>query len=311
MELPDVFAYDDYRPFLQDWFKMNKRRTGKKGTSEFGRLASCTPGHVRNVVTGRRNLHPELIAGFCRALGFSAEGATFFALLVRHAHPLSAADRVQAAREIRAMQTRLGPGQVGPRPAPRGRPRKVVEDEVSEFTDWFHPVVRALARCPGFQDSPAWIAQCLRPAISPLRAASLLRSFPGAAEGMSWSESPVIVPSVGDAPTMKAYYRQALRVVHWALHNVPGEEASARATTISVRPSTYARLMDEVHAYEREIEDLFRRARDGILERQAIQDPDPNRADIVDVQHGPPNVVYQLTIQIFPLASAGLGESGR
>ena len=72
MDYPDIFVYEDYRPFLRDWFKARKKLTGRKGTSAFARLAGCVPGHVQNVITGRRKLQQELVPGFCQGLGLNA-----------------------------------------------------------------------------------------------------------------------------------------------------------------------------------------------------------------------------------------------
>ena len=93
MDYPDIFVYEDYRPFLRDWFKARKKLTGRKGTSAFARLAGCVPGHVQNVITGRRKLQQELVPGFCQGLGLNADASEFLGLPVRRVHPLSPTDR--------------------------------------------------------------------------------------------------------------------------------------------------------------------------------------------------------------------------
>lgn len=301
MEFPDVFGYSDYRTFLQDWFKVHKRRTGRKGTSDFARMAGCSPGHVRNVVVGRRDLQAVFIEGFVRALGLTAEDATCFGLLVRCVHPLSSADRVQAARELRALQQAHG----APAPTPRrGRPRKQraqAEDRPSShaYSEWFHPVIRALACCPGFQDNPTWIASSLRPAISPLQVSSLLRierEGPVERPGL-----PLTVP-YGDRDG-RAYHRSALRTARWALHNVERTERQLGATTTSLFPSQLARLRDEITRFQAEIEEIFARAsKGGYIEQIRSEDPSPDSPAAVELRHGPADVVYQLTIQVFPLS---------
>ena len=296
MPTPDVLGYDDYRPFLKEWFRVHKRNTGRKGTSDFSRLAGCTPGHVRNVVTGRRNLQPSLVSGFSRALGLDGDRATFFTLLVRNAHPISAADRLQAAREIKTLRERHGAPEA-PTAAPRGRPRKGAAPELPRYADWFHPVIRALLACPAAKADPAWVAECLRPAVSPLVVAPLLKDRrPLEAQGV------VVVPSPIDEPNLRAYHKDVLSIARWGLHKVAPQERQYRSNIISIPAALFPRLQAEIMAWQKEMEDLFARAQQGLIERVAAPDPNPDRPDVVDLRHGAPNMVYQLAIQVFPLS---------
>lgn len=301
MEFPDVFGYGDYRTFLQDWFKVHKRHTGRKGTSDFARLAGCSPGHVRNVVVGRRDLQASFIEGFVRALGLSADDATCFGLLVRCAHPLSSADRVQAARDLRGLQQRHAPP---PTVAKRGRPRKaraasVERPAVPQYTEWFHPVIRALACCVGFQENPTWIAASLRPAISPLQVSALIRNDEELLNGTP--ALPLTVPY--GRPETRSYHRQALRTARWALHNAERESGKMAAATTSLLPEQLARLQQEIVRFQGEIEEIFSRAaQPGYRERIRSEDMNPERSATVELCHGPPDVVYQLTVQVFPLS---------
>lgn len=300
MDFPDIFRYDDYRPFLLDWFKVHKRRTGRKGTSDFARLAGCTPGHVRNIVTGRRSLQSSFIEGFARALGLSADTAVFFGLLVRHAHPMSAAERLQTGREMKALQQRHD----GTAPAAkRGRPRKApapAPENKAAWSEWYHPVIRALACCQGFNDNPTWIADCLLPAISPLQVSAQLRAHPDLLRGEDFG---VTVPSPSNNTAFRAYYRQVLKVARWALHNVPSEQRRFRVSTVSLRPDQFPRLRDEVLRYQAEIEELLcRAAQGGYLEQVRTSEGHPDLPAFTELRHGAPSVVYQLSIQVFPLA---------
>lgn len=292
-----VFSYDDYRPFLQDWFRAHKRSTGRNGTSEFARLAGCSPSHVRNVLVGRRDLQAGLIAGFCRALSLNSVGADFFSLLVRKAHPLSASDRLQASRELLAVRERVGT-LPAPSAARLGRPPKAPPDPVADgFETWAHPIIRALLCCPGVKRDASEIAEALLPAISPVQATAILRRLPH--EG----ESPIVVPSVTDSPRVRAWYRQALNAAKWAIYNTPAQERLIVSSTSYISPEVFRRMRAEVIAWQAEMEDFLRRAsRPGLVTRENIAESRPDHPDFVDMVHGAPDTVYTVLVQVFPLS---------
>lgn len=293
MEYPDIFAYDDYRPFLRDWFKARKRITGRKGTSAFARLANCAPGHVQNVVAGRRKLLPEMVPGFCQGLEFDSESAAYLTHVVRRVHPLSAVDRSMAERLIRDAQSRHRARARPTEPAPpvrRGRPRKlvVVEEDETTGATWAHPVIRALMACPAFQNNHAWVAAALMPAIGPVQAAAMLDLIDrGGWGGRPRDATEAITVSWLDPSSTQsvAYHREAIGVARWALHNTDSAVTRFRGSVLPASKEMLDRLRQEIELFEAELRELFTSA-----------------AQPAEAADGGPDVVYQLTIQLFPLS---------
>ncbi len=104
----DVFGFDSYRDVLNEHFRLAKQKTRKKGVVAFAALVGCTPGHVRNISVGRRKMPPELIAGFCRALGLTGAAADYFSDLVVAIHGESARDREEATRRVEDARAQHG-----------------------------------------------------------------------------------------------------------------------------------------------------------------------------------------------------------
>jgi hypothetical protein len=93
------------------------------------------------------------------------------------------------------------------------------------------------------------------------------------------------------------------RTARWALHNVERTERQLGATTTSLFPSQLARLRDEIARFQAEIEEIFARAAQGnFVEQIRSEDPSPDSPAAVELRHGAADVVYQLTIQVFPLS---------
>lgn len=303
MRYPDIFAYEDYRPFLRDWFKARKKITGRKGTSAFARLAGCVPGHVQNVISGRRKLQQELVPGFCQGLELNADGSEFLALLVRRVHPLSPADRSLAEgllRQARARHQALGEGAS----APRGRPRRAAGPTAQIAPPWSHPVIRALLATEGAREQQGWVAAALTPAISPIQASQALDLLGQGAEGgraarpeEAWTLRRLDPRSA----TSVSYHRDAIAVARWGLHNSSAAATRFRASVWPVPSAQLPRLLDEIAAFEAEVQDIFTRAaaptvRPASGDRPASDEP-------VFERHGPPDVIYQITAQLLPISA--------
>ena len=299
MDYPDIYVYEDYRPFLRDWFRARKKLTGRKGTSAFARLAGCVPGHVQNVITGRRKLQQELVPGFCQGLGLNADASEFLGLLVRRVHPLSPTDRAladgllgQARERHQALADRA--------PAPRARPRRGLTAQVSP--PWSHPVIRALLATAGASEQQGWIAAALSPAISPIQASEALDRLDRGAWGgraaepsQAWSHrrlDPAERASV-------AYHRDAIGVARWALHNTPPVETRFRASVWPVPSALLPRLDEEIAAFEEEVREIFRRA--AMPSVRPVSPPAPADEPLFE-RHEAPDRIYQITAQLLPIS---------
>lgn len=162
-DLPDVFAYLDFRAFLRDWFAAKKARNPRFSHRVFARKAEQkSPSALLAVIEGKRNLTPQSSEGFARALGLDAEEESFFLALVRMQCAEDAEARDRALAQVRATR--------------RFREARRIEGDTLEYlARWYLPAIRELASCPGFRAEPGWIAGTLRPPITEAQAEEALR----------------------------------------------------------------------------------------------------------------------------------------
>ena len=292
MKLPEIFDYDHYRPYLRDYFRARRRVTGRKGTSAFARAAGCVPGHVRNVVTGRRNLSADLVTAFANALSLASERADYLGLLVRAAHPLSPLEGVLTQGLIaraRADHGRLQVSRPGVLPLSGEGPVTGLERATSERAGihradtWAHPLVRAFSACMG--ENPQRISEALGQALSPVQVAAALQVLrttepewplpPGAAV-----QSVHLDPA---DPQSVIRLNRLLGLARAANDRTPVDRLRIRGAVWSIPRSGFEELRAEVSAMEREARALFER-----LASEAAP--------------GTPMEVYQIGIQVFPLS---------
>lgn len=261
MDYPDIFSYTDYRPYLRDWFRVHRRLTGKRGTSAFSRLAGCVPGHVRNVVVGRRNLAPSLVPGFAQGLHASAEAAEYLGLLVRVTHPISPADQRIAEQLLQEAQASRAAARPPAEPkVPRRRVRSTAPPEPPKPT-WTHPIIRALLAVPGVPCDATVLAASLRPAVSPVLAAAVLQGLahqgwdkdhrPGPAEAFTQ------VRLAPQDPQSVALHREAVGLARWALQNGELDAALFRGALYPLPSEAVALIRAELEAFEAEVRRIF------------------------------------------------------
>ena len=126
------------------------RRTGQK-----------SPSLLKDVIEARRNLTPKLIDAFAKALSLDSGEAKFFRALVQLDQGSSPSEKNEAWARISASRR-------------FALARQLDGEGFQYLTCWYYPAIRELARCPGFQADPSWIAKTLRPKISKREAAKAL-----------------------------------------------------------------------------------------------------------------------------------------
>src|SRR5262245_11343971 len=82
--MADLFKYLDYRRFLKDYYTEQKAKRGSAFSfRSFARLAGLSsPNFLKLVMDGKRNLGPEGIKSFAKALKLGKEESSYFENLV-------------------------------------------------------------------------------------------------------------------------------------------------------------------------------------------------------------------------------------
>ncbi len=79
----EIFAYDNYRAFLKDYYESKRLTAEKISFRQFARLAGFnSPSFLKMVIDGQRNLSHESIGKVAVALRFNQEETEFFNHLV-------------------------------------------------------------------------------------------------------------------------------------------------------------------------------------------------------------------------------------
>lgn len=279
MQPPKLIDYWDHRTFLSDWFAWKKTDNPRFSHRLFARLTGqSNPSLLLQIIQGKRNLTEDTLKAYIKAIGFDAEEAETFRLLVR-LDQANTDDERTACFEALAASRRFDAA------------RRIEGDSFRYLTRWYVVATRELALCPGFRPDPRWIAQTLRPRIDVAQAAEALEILQdlgmlvvGEDGTVTVHEQTLATPHEVMGLAVYGYHRAMLGLATSSMDRVDPAERHLGAVTIAVPEHLVPVLKDEVAKLQERLLHL---------------------ADAAEA----PDRVYQATLQLFPLSGAVLPEA--
>ncbi len=101
MEALDVYAYDDYRDFLREWFWLNKQRDDALSFRAISKkLGLKAPNHFHLVISRKRHLSPATCTKVKSLLSLDEASDQFFDLLFQYGIASTSQDQKRFERLI-------------------------------------------------------------------------------------------------------------------------------------------------------------------------------------------------------------------
>lgn len=271
----NVFEFLDYRAYLRAFYTAEKARRPAFSHRFFSRQAGLrSPNFLKLVMDGERNLGPETVPKFSKALGLTGEGAAFFADLVTFTQAESVADKNRAFERISSSR--------------RFRSARRIEGDLFKYlSHWYYPAIRELAAREDFQENPKWIASQLQPKIAVADATTALNLLLSMgllvrddSTGRVVRGEPTITTDheVVRSLAVTNFHRQMLERASDSIEGVKPRHRDLAALTVCISPSTASTVKERIHKFREEI--------------TQICDADTKGS-----------VVYQLNVQWFPLSA--------
>jgi uncharacterized protein (TIGR02147 family) len=269
---PSVFRYLDYREYLRDFYRSEKQRRRTFSYRSFSRrIGVKSPGHLKRVVDGERNLTGTMALKYAKVIGLKSDEARYFSALVQFNNATSSSDRDDAYGTLVTFR--------------RYREAHRLDVRHAEYcSHWYVPAIRELAARPDFRNDPEWIAAELRPAISAKEAAAALETlfelgFLRDEGGVIRQRSPVVSTGTQtDWVHVARYHRAMMQRASEAIDNFPAEERDLSSVTLCVPKSDLPGLKKRVAQFRRSL--------------------------LSHYEDRPSEQVVQVNIQLFPLSNA-------
>lgn len=143
---PELKKYQSYRVFLGDWFAHKKSLRPGFSYRRFSVLLGLkSPNFLQLVISGQRNLSPELAAKVAKLMAFSQPERNYFLSLVRKESAATRAEQEEAEKQRRIALRKLLNG-----------PVSQLQEKI--FSRWHHMLVRELVFLPDFEPSGEYIS---------------------------------------------------------------------------------------------------------------------------------------------------------
>jgi len=270
-----VFEYDNYRFYLRDFFREQKRQKEIFSHRYFARRAGfASSSFCAHVIDGKRNLTAESLRKVVKGLGLTGKSAAYFEALVYYNQARTVEDREHYFRQIERLRKST-------------QFYRVHQQQYAYYDEWYYPVIRELAAYADWRGDYARLGRLVRPSVPPekvraavetlLKIGLLVRTADGRCRQSAETVTAESVPSAITRKTRKEFILKAID----ALETLPVEKRHIAGTTVAMSAEAY---------------------------QQALQKLDEVRKDILEAAMDEQKVdgVYQFNFQAFPLS----GEVG-
>lgn len=271
--MTDLFKYLDYRHFLKDYYREQKERKGSAFSfRSFARLAGLSsPNFLQLVMEGKRNLGPDGIRSFSKALKLGKEEGAYFENLV-HFNQCSTHDernewykRLSTSKKYREM-------------------KEIEKNYFVYFSRWYYAAIRELALLPDFKEDTDWIARKLSPPITVKEAATALELLQKLGF-LTRDKSGKLIQSERNITTAREvmslaianFHRQMIQRASESIDRTPQDKRDISALTLALSQEKFKEAKRRIQEFRRELNVLL---------------SDEGKSD----------AVYQINFQIFNLS---------
>jgi uncharacterized protein (TIGR02147 family) len=275
----DVFAFLDYRQYLEAYYKARKAVDRKFSHRFIGKAGKFDPGLFSKILQGKRDISASMIFRLAALLKLDRKETEYFQCLVLYNQSRLHAERNHHYEKLIAL---------------RGTGAKAVELGQHRFySKWYYSALRALLDFTATDGTDS--DRLARRLVPPIKAAEaregleLLETLGFAvrdANGRYRVRDPLITTGYGNAAlNANNFVLESLELAKGAIDRFPATARNLSTVTFSVPRARYPHYEARIRAFRREL-----------------------MAEIAKEKGA--DTVYQLNLQLFPLSQAREGADG-
>lgn len=219
---------------LKNELEERKKKNSRYSLRAFAQSLGISAAQLSQLLSGKRNLTPEVLRQIAEALHLSPE-------------------------EERSLLTQMFLGEQGSRSEAKQK-RQLEEDEFRLISDWYHYAILSLGKVRGAKADPFWIADRL--GISPTEAREALarlRRLEILDEGKTLKQksAPLNISSKVPSRAIQAYHRRILGMAMDKMADVPVEKRDYSAMTFAADPTKIPQARKMVEDFQDRLADFL------------------------------------------------------
>jgi uncharacterized protein (TIGR02147 family) len=265
-----IFEYVDYRFFLTDYVKIQKKLARGFTFRSFAQKAGLSSSLLKDILSKRQNLTVPTMRKYAGGMGLNAKEIAYFEALVGFNNAAANSEKNRFFGEMARL---------------RGRSAvKFIDLQQYEyFSKWYHAAVRELMVHVGLGFDPKAIARAIVPPVSPgkiRKSIALLKELGLVYQGSdgAWRAADKVLSSEYEIQSiaLKNYHTSMLERATEALDRCASEDREFQGMTISASRATFLRMKERIRCFT-----------DELLGMAATENEKPEE-------------VYQINLQMFP-----------
>jgi uncharacterized protein (TIGR02147 family) len=277
-QVPNIFEYDNYRLFLKDYFKEQKKMRSVFSHRFFAQRAGfSSSSFCAHVIEGKRNLTPDSVVKMVKGLGLSGRHLAYFTALVQFNQAASIQEReINLAKMERLRKS--------------SEFYRIHQKQFAYYDEWYYPVIRELVVYSNWNNDYVKLARLVQPAIPPEKARQAVVALVAMGlleekgDGTYLQTNQVVTASEVPASVTRKTRKELILKALESIETLSPTKRHVAGATIAMSEQTYKSAIE-----------ILDETRKKIIEMAATD-------TIVDG-------VYQLNIQAFPLSKSLIDTS--
>lgn len=272
-----VYSHLDWRAFVREAQEERRSRDGAFTWKHVAESLGMDPAQLARILRGSVPLPFRYVPSLSRLLELDRRASAYFEELLRLDRALTEDERVRCRARLTAL---------------RGVATQKIGGRQAEFySRWHHAALRALVGMGGHRGDGADLGGLCLPPVDPEEArhsVELLMAL-GLVErdregGLHPTEAHLVAGPDIPVQVVRGFHRQAIELARQALEGIPAAERDISAVTVSLDESGFAAARELARELRQKVQSLSHRTTT-------------------------PDRIYQLGIQIFPVAAPTASET--
>ena len=247
----NVFAYYNYRKYLQDYYEYRKSVQRYFSYRSFAKKAGYTSsGFYLDLVKGRKSLTPQMVPKFIAALGLSEKEGRYFRLMVDFTH----AEKPESKQAIFEQMSALLPRTT----------KALSRQQVEYYKEWYYVAVREALSVLNISDNYQDLALFLNPRISVPQAKQAIKLLSSLGliekENGFWRSVNKTIASGREIPpfVVHDFQKKMMDLGKAAVDHFSTERRNVSCTTMSVSAEGLERIIHKIDTFRKEVVDIVR-----------------------------------------------------